>query len=160
METVTANQIQLLLTEYDQTMSGQAWYGEPVWKILDGIDAGCASAQPLPGMHTIWQLVMHMMFWEEVAIRRFSERVEPDLSGNFPSTAALDEPIWRKTLDQFRRSNAKFREALSRLDPATLDQTNPGGKYSFRGEAMGVIQHHIYHVGQIALLKKAYHGAK
>ncbi len=152
------NEVQRILEQYDQTMDGVAWYGDPVWTILEGIDARCAAALPLAGVHTIWQLVMHMRFWEDVAMRRLSGPVIPDEAGNFPDTPAANEEAWQRTLEEFRHSNREFRDALSRLDPSRLDQLIPGEKRTCRNEAVGVIQHHIYHAGQIALLKKAYLG--
>ncbi len=154
------NELQQILERYDQTLSGDAWYGDPVWKILDGIDAHCAAAQPIPGAHTIWQLVMHMAFWEDVATRRFSGPVTPDEAGNFPPTPELSEEDWRRTLDRFRASNAEFRAALTRLDPAKLSENTPEGRRSFRYEMVGIIEHDIYHAAQIALLKKACAGSK
>jgi hypothetical protein len=160
MQSMAVNEIQLLLDQYDRTMDGQAWYGDPVWKILDGIDAACAEAAQLPDSHTIWQLVKHMAFWEDVATRRFAGPVEPDLAANFPSTPKLGEPRWRETLEQFRSSNARFREAVSKVGSAVLDELTPDAKYTYRYEIVGVIQHHIYHIGQIAILKKAYRSGK
>ncbi len=154
------SELQQLVEQYDQTMSGDAWYGEPVWKILEGIDAHRAAAAPIPGTHTIWQLVMHMAFWEGIAARRFSGPVTPEEAGNFPATPVADEEAWQKTLNSFRDSNRQFRQAISLLDSNSLDKNTPGGQRSFRYELVGVIQHHIYHAGQIALLKKAYLGAK
>jgi len=148
------NQIEQLLEQYNQTMTGDAWYGDPVWRILDGIDARCAVASPFGG-HTIWQLVMHMLFWEDVATRRLTGPVSPDLAGNFPEMPVLDEQSWQGTLDQFRASNERFRVALSLANPVRLDENTPGGQRSFRYEIVGVIEHHIYHIGQISLLKKA-----
>ena len=152
------NELQQILEQYNQTMNGEAWYGDPVWKILDGIEAECAAAQTVASSHTIWQLVMHMAFWEDIATRRFSGPVTPDEAGNFPNTPAPEEQDWRRTLDRFRASNEEFRAALSRLDSARLGDNTPGGQRTFRYEAVGVIQHHIYHAGQIALLKKGYRG--
>jgi uncharacterized damage-inducible protein DinB len=151
-------EIQNIVEQYDQTMSGEAWYGDPVWKVLQGIDARRAVAQPVPGTHTIWQLVMHMAFWEQIATRRFSGPVTPEEAGNSPATPAADEAEWQKTLDAFRDSNRRFRQAMSLLDSSSLDKNTPGGQRSFRYELVGVIQHHIYHAGQIALLKRAYLG--
>lgn len=148
--------MQQLVQRYDETMNVEAWYGDPVWKILQGIDASCAAAQLVPGTHNIWQLVMHMEFWERIAARRFSGPVTPDEAGNFPDTPALDDALWQKTLDSFRTSNREFRQAISALDPGMLDKNTPGGQRTFRYELVGVIEHHIYHAGQIALLKKGY----
>jgi hypothetical protein len=150
------SELDAILQQYDDTMRGDAWYGDAVGKILDGIDARCAAAQPLPAVHSIWQLVMHMEFWETVAVQRLSRKVTPDLTLNFPQTPVADEQQWKKTLERFRHSNGEFRRAISTLDPAKLDDKTPDGKYSFRWEVCGVIQHHIYHAGQISLLKKAY----
>ena len=151
-------EIQQLIQRYEQTLSGDAWYGFPVWQILDGIDAKCAAAELLPGTHNIWQLVMHMEFWERVAVRRFSGPASPEEKdpGNFPATPATDEVAWQKTLDSFRASNREFKQAISQLDSSILDTNTPGGQRTFRYELVGVIEHHIYHAGQIALLKKAY----
>jgi len=156
------NEVQHILRQYNETMLGEAWYGDPVWKILEGIDAQCAAARILPEAHTIWQLVMHMAFWEDVGIRRFAGPVSPEEeeAGNFPNTPAPDEHAWQQTLQRFRASNDAFRAALSRLDPAMLDQNTPGRQKTFRWEAVGVIQHHIYHIGQVAILKKAFHARR
>lgn len=152
------HELQRILQQYDDALSGEAWYGDPVWKILQGIDAPCAAAHPITGAHSIWQLVMHMSFWESVAVRRTSGPVVPDEKLNFPETPLANEADWQRTLSQFRDSNREFREALFRIDPANLDQCTPGGQRTFRWEWLGVIQHHIYHAGQIALLKRAFVG--
>lgn len=60
-----------------------------------------------------------------------------------------------ETLDHFRSSNQAFREALQKLSPARLDELSAAGKRSFYAEAHGLIEHHVYHAGQIALLAKA-----
>lgn len=148
--------VQQLLERYDQTLHGDAWYGDPVWKILQGISADCASAHLIPGTHNIWQLVMHMEFWERIAGRRFSGPVTPEEAGNFPDTPGPSEAAWRETLESFRASNREFRDAIARLDSDALDSNTPGGQRTFRYELVGVIEHHIYHAGQIALLKKGY----
>jgi uncharacterized damage-inducible protein DinB len=152
------NEIQQLAERYEQTLNGDAWYGYPVWTILHDINAQCAAAQLIPGTHTIWQLVMHMEFWERVALRRFSTRLSPaeDDPGNFPPTPSPDEAEWQKALERFRASNREFRQAISQLEPGKLDQNTPGSNRTFRYELVGIIEHHIYHAGQIALLKKGY----
>jgi uncharacterized damage-inducible protein DinB len=150
--------MQQLIERYDQTLSGDAWYGYPVWTILQGLDAHCAAAQLIPGTHTIWQLVMHMEFWERVAVGRFSGPVTPEEedAGNFPPTPAPDEAEWQKTLERFRTSNREFRQTISQFDSSILDRNPIGRQRTFRYELVGVIEHHIYHAGQIALLKKGY----
>ncbi|HKD85284.1 MAG TPA: DinB family protein [Terriglobales bacterium] len=147
--------IQRILNHYDDALSGEPWHGDAIWQVLDGISAHQAAARPIPDFHTIWEIVMHMTFWEGVATQRLAGRragLVEEL--NFPAMPALTEENWRRTLDEFRASNRAFREAFARLDPAKLDELTAAGKRTFYGEAHGILEHHIYHIGQIAMLKK------
>ena len=150
---------QRILEHYDRTMHGDAWHGHPVWQVLDGISAERAAMRPLANAHSIWEIVGHMAFWEEVAARRLGGlRAGLKEEGNFPPVPPeATEANWQKTLDRFRASNRTFREALQKLDPARLDDLSAAGKRSFYGEAHGLIEHNVYHAGQIALLAKAMH---
>ena len=146
----------LIRKHYDRVLSGDAWHGEPVWQILEGIPATTAAARLVPGGHTIWEIVAHMTFWEGVVIKRLhGERAGLVDDLNFPVMPAATEENWQKTLEDFRASNAAFRDALEQLDPAKLEQPSAAGKRTYYEEAHGIIEHHVYHAGQIALLKKA-----
>lgn len=150
------SEIDRILKHYDAVLHGNAWHGEPVWQILDGISAQTAAARGVRGGHTIWEIVMHMAFWEGVAEKRLHGlRAGLVEELNFPSMPAVTEQDWKKTLDEFRASNVAFRHALASLDPAKLDELTAAGKRTYYDEAHGLVQHHVYHAGQIALLKKA-----
>ena len=32
-------EVERILDQYDRAMNGDAWHGDPVWKILDGVSA-------------------------------------------------------------------------------------------------------------------------
>jgi uncharacterized damage-inducible protein DinB len=149
-------EIDRIVAHYDQVMHGPAWHGDPTWQILENISAKTAAARPIDDAHTIWELVMHMIFWEEVAVERLAGRraglVEEK---NFPPMPDATEENWGRTLDQLRDSNRRFREALSKLESAKLGELSAAGKRTFYDEAHGLLEHHIYHLGQIAILKKA-----
>jgi len=147
--------VERILKHYDGVMDGNAWHGDPVWQILDGIPAQKAAARPVSSAHTIWEIVMHMIFWEGVATQRLAGKSAGLVEElNFPAMPAVSEENWRRTLDDFRASNQRFREALSKLDPAKLNDLTAAGKRSYYGEAHGLIEHPVYHAGQIALLTK------
>lgn len=149
------NSIETILKHYDRVLEGDAWHGDPVWKILDGISATQAAERHLPA-HSIWEIVAHMTFWEGVVSKRLhGERAGLVEMLNFPATPAVSEENWHQTLEKFRASNAAFREALRQLDPSKLGELSAAGKRTYYEEAHGIIEHHVYHAGQIALLKKA-----
>jgi uncharacterized damage-inducible protein DinB len=151
------NQAKLILQQYDLVMHGNVWHGDPIWQILDGISPEFAAQRTLPGTHNIWEIVLHMKFWEEVVSRRLKgQRAGLDEALNFPAPPETSELNWQKTLADFRASNQQFRQLLAELDPARLDELSAAGKRTFYEEAHGLIQHNVYHAGQIALLKKAF----
>jgi uncharacterized damage-inducible protein DinB len=147
---------QRILDQYDRAMHGAAWHGDAIWQVLDGISAERAALRPIANAHSIWEIVGHMAFWEGVAARRLGGlRAGLEEDRNFPAAPDATEVNWQKTLDQFRASNQAFREALQKLDLARLDELSAAGKRSFYEEAHGLIEHNVYHAGQIALLAKA-----
>ena len=149
------SEVERILQHYDGVLNGNAWHGDPVWQILDGISAQQAAARPLPSAHTIWEIVMHMTFWEGVVTQRLAgERAGLVEELNFPPMPAVTVENWHKSLDDLRTSNRTFRAALAKLDPAKLNELTAAGKRTYYGEAHGIIEHHVYHLGQIALLKK------
>ena len=148
--------VQRILKQYDQVLNGPAWHGDPIYEILGAVSAKVAAARPIAKAHSIWEIVGHMTFWEEVATRRLvGLRAGLEEERNFPAMPDITDANWRKTLDEFRASNQSFREALQQLAPSRLDEMSAAGKRSFYGEAHGLIEHHVYHAGQIALLAKA-----
>ncbi len=150
------NQIQRILDQYERVMHGAAWHGDAIWQIIEGISAERAALRPIANAHSIWEIVGHMAFWEAVAAKRLGGlRAGLEEEGNFPAAPEATEANWQKTLDRFRASNKAFREALQKLDAARLDELSAAGKRSFYDEAHGLIQHNVYHAGQIAVLARS-----
>jgi uncharacterized damage-inducible protein DinB len=150
------SELNRILNHYDGVLNGDAWHGDSVWKILQDISAQAAASRPLGGAHTIWELVSHMTFWEGVVTKRLAgERAGLVEELNFPAMPAATDQNWQLTLDDFRASNHTFRKALAKLDPAKLEQLTAAGKRTYYDEAHGIVEHHVYHLGQIAILKKA-----
>lgn len=149
------SEVDRILTHYDAVLNGNAWHGDPVWPMLEAISAEQAAARPVPGVHTIWELVMHMIFWEEVAAQRLAGLAAGLVAErNFPAMPPATEQNWQKTLAEFQASNRSFRAALAKLEPGKLNELTAAGKRTYYGEAHGLIEHHVYHLGQIAVLKK------
>ncbi len=151
-------EVERIVDQYDRVMSGRAWHGDPVWNLLEGISPECAANRPVAVAHTIWELLMHMTYWETVGYGRIMNLpVERGPGKNFPVVPKPTAANWRKTLKEFRASNRNFRQALLQLEPANLDLRLARDKRkSTYVEAHGVIQHHVYHAGQIAILRKAF----
>jgi uncharacterized damage-inducible protein DinB len=150
-------EVQRILDQHDRALHGGAWHGDSVWEILQGIPPEQAFARPLPAAHTIWELVAHMTFWETEVFRRI-QKLPPqsEVELNFPEMPEATAENWELVLDGLRRSNTDFRQCLAALDDSRLDEPLSAPDKSIYLELHGVIQHHLYHGGQIALVMKSF----
>jgi uncharacterized damage-inducible protein DinB len=77
---------------------------------------------------------------------------------NFPPVKDTSAAAWRTALDEVRRIHTELLSAVSALPDSRLGEMVPGKQgahYTFYYMLHGVVQHELYHAGQIALLKKA-----
>jgi hypothetical protein len=74
---------------------------------------------------------------------------------NFPPVTDASEAAWQATLQALEASHRSLRDAVKKIDDARLEEIAPGASYSIYFLLHGLIQHDLYHAGQISLLKKA-----
>jgi uncharacterized damage-inducible protein DinB len=73
---------------------------------------------------------------------------------DWPPVDGGSEAVWRETLAALDREQEQLRLAIRELPETSLKTGVPSQKYSVRFMLEGVIQHNLYHAGQIAVLKK------
>jgi hypothetical protein len=142
------------------TINGEAWYGNSVQEILAGITAAQACAHPIADAHSIWELVCHLQGWVELSCGAAKGTPIPAWPGmphdmDWPVIKHRDESAWRETVGAFFASYRNLEEIIRSFGDERLDSTVPGRTYNFSRLFEGMIQHAIYHSGQIAILKKA-----
>ncbi|HVP44063.1 MAG TPA: DinB family protein [Terriglobales bacterium] len=140
-----------------RSFDGDAWHGPAVMEILKGVTARQAAAKPLSGAHSIWELVLHLTTWSSVVTRRLKgEALEPTAAEDYPAISDQSEAAWQRAVESLRRTHDALLAAVERLPESRLADAVPGKPYSFEFMLLGVVQHDLYHAGQIALLKKAF----
>jgi len=144
-----------LLDQLRRAHEGDAWHGPSLREVLDGVDAARATSRPLPGAHSIWELVLHIAAWEQVARRRLEgDLSRPSDAEDWPAVDATDAASWQAALAHLDRTHAALREAIAALPEARLDEPLRGPEFTIASLLHGVVQHDLYHAGQIALLRK------
>ena len=141
-----------------RAFDGEAWHGDSLFEILEGVTAAQAAARPIAGAHTIWELVLHIVAWDGAVLRRLGgAAVELSDAENFPPVRDTSEAAWRLALAQVRRGHEELVAAVASLPDSRLEDMVPGKEgahYTSYYMLHGVVQHELYHAGQIALLKK------
>jgi uncharacterized damage-inducible protein DinB len=140
-----------------RAVSGGAWHGPSVDELLSGVDAAAAAARPLPQAHSIWEILLHMTVWLEVVRRRVTEgrAIEPPPAEDWPAPGQPTEAAWQAAVERHERAYRDLAGFLSRLDDEELKERVAGKDYDAAIMLYGIVQHELYHAGQIALLKKA-----
>ncbi len=136
---------------------GEAWHGPPLKEILAGITAAQAAARPIPAAHSIWEIVHHITAWESIVLRRMGgeKLINVGEEVNWPPVQETREAAWQSARKALAAGNRKLREAIARMPDQRLRERVPGKQDNFYLELHGIVQHDLYHAGQIAVLKKA-----
>ena len=129
-----------------RALEGDAWHGPNLHDVLSDLTAAQAEAHPIAGAHSIWELTLHLTSWAALARERLAARrqIEMNDARNFPSP--------RGSWPEARAALFIETRALA-AEIAALPESELGSGFLYV-LLHGVVQHHLYHAGQIALLRK------
>jgi uncharacterized damage-inducible protein DinB len=138
-----------------RSFEGDAWHGPSMLEILQGVTAEQAAARPIANAHSIWELVLHVAAWEGVVVRRLQgEAVELTGAKDFPPVWDTSAAAWKRTIESLHHSHEALRTSVASLPESRLTDIVPGKEYTVDFMLQGVVQHDLYHAGQLVLLKK------
>jgi uncharacterized damage-inducible protein DinB len=140
-----------------RAVTGPAWHGPSLDQVLDGVTAAQAAARPVAGAHSMWELVLHVAAWAEIARDRLrGERIgDPAPDEDWPPVApTTDDASWAAAVARMRDAYRALAHEARHLDDGPLHEKMQGLEYSRWVLLHGVVEHGLYHAGQIALLKK------
>jgi uncharacterized damage-inducible protein DinB len=154
---MSMKELDRIADQLQRAFYGEAWHGPSVQEVLAGVTAQQAATRVLPPAHTIWELVLHIAAWKSIVQQRLegvpAREIKPE--EDWPPVGETSEAGWTAALKHLEQAHQKLVAAASKLSEARLDEpAAPGVSPAYR-LLHGVIQHDLYHAGQIALLKKA-----
>ncbi len=150
------NETKRIADQLRRSQQGAAWHGPAVAELLKGVDSLLAQRKPLSGVHSIWELVLHITAWQAAALRAVRGDKMPQLDGqdDWPVSGHTEQD-WREAVERLERVNEKLVASVANFSDERLSDTVPGRDYSFYFLFHGVVQHNLYHAGQVAILKAA-----
>ncbi|OUJ75230.1 DinB family protein [Hymenobacter crusticola] len=159
-------EIERLLDQFRRAYNGDSWAGPSLTATLQGVTAAQAASHPLAGAHSIWEIILHLETWIRTVYRRIEQNklLGPTDAENWPSLPeATDEGAWQQAQARLGQAHEQLLARISHLRDADLSRElepvpdypagTPGPYYVL---LHGLVQHHLYHTGQIALLRKAF----
>ena len=151
-------QTQAIIKSFEDTLNGQPWFGRAVYEILGEADEANVYTKPNGTEHSMIDLLWHMNTWAEFVLGSLENRSADDMKAIEANDWREIDPkthTWKKGLDQLKATQNQIFEILKqKTDDNFLSDIVPLRKFNFRYMLNGLIQHNIYHLGQLAYLKK------
>ncbi|RYU89509.1 hypothetical protein EWM62_14405 [Mucilaginibacter terrigena] len=153
---------QKLQNSLQQILSHDPWYGPATYDIIDNVSFEAAYELPPGSVHSIAGILLHMLGWtQEVTARMNGQAAGEPAGGDWPDPGHPDEAKWKQLIADFKLANVTLAGIIQNLpadkwDAPTNDARNRemGTGVSHESLIEGLVQHHVYHSGQIALLHR------
>jgi len=150
-------EITAIISNLENTLKGHPWYGRSVYEILEETDKNKQYIRPNGKSHSLTDLLYHMLTWAEFTQKRIEKEPIADMDAfNELDWRQIDpdEHYWQKGLADLKKCHETIIELLHVKDDDFLDEKVEYRNYNFRFLLNGLIQHNIYHLGQVAFLSK------
>jgi len=150
------NKCEQIAAAYRAVTVKGAWYGPTIGEMLTEITPEMAVSKPAGATHTIAELLQHLLLWNE-RIRKTSESCPMPKWEAEKEWAEAAIP-WRELLERWNQSRDLLEERLRNFPEADLGKQTPGRAYPYEYLLNGIVQHTIWHGGQIAMVRSMVKG--
>lgn len=148
---------QYIIKNLEATLSGQPWYGRGIYEMLEEIDESKAYIKPAGKGHSLIELICHMNTWAGFTLANLENRTPEEIKAIEENDWRVIDPAkhtWKNSLAELKSIHNKIIELLRQKEDIFLGEMVPGRQYNFRFMLNGIIQHNIYHLGQMAYIGK------
>ncbi|MBL7740689.1 MAG: DinB family protein [Chitinophagaceae bacterium] len=149
-------EVRSIIRNLENTLNVEPWFGRPVYALLDEIDPAIVYKKPNK-QHSLIELLYHMVTWAEFTLKRVEGDQEQDMAAFEKKDWRVIDPsvhTWEKGLKQLRIVHKEMIALLQTKNDDFLKEIVDYRQYNFRFLLNGLIQHNIYHAGQIAYVHK------
>ena len=144
------HQTQQIADSYRAATVKAAWYGPSLAELLAQISPEFATTRPVPASHSISELLQHLLLWNE-RIRNTSDN--NPLPPWQPEKEWAEPPIpWNELVSRWGLSRQLLEEKIRNFPIEDLAKQVPGRDYPYETMLHGIVEHAIYHSGQIAMV--------
>ena len=147
--------IQNLIETLEVTFEKDPWFGDSVIGKLMMIDYSIVNKK-IEGSNTIASLLKHMIQWRVFAIEKMQGNKYFDIKLNsemdWPLVTINKEIEWLDLIRELKETQVKLIELISEKGGDYLEEITVGKDYTNGVLIEGIIEHDVYHLGQIGLL--------
>jgi uncharacterized damage-inducible protein DinB len=155
---VSNTKIRIYIEQIERLYWGGNWVGESFNGKLKELKSEHVFSAPVPGVHSVAEIVWHCIYWRTVTLRRLHGDQNKYRNAtmeiqNFLPVRDLQAKGWKQILDELEETQISLLDFLKdKTDSFLQNEYQPGYNYDFLLE--GTIQHDFYHLGQVGLVLK------
>jgi uncharacterized damage-inducible protein DinB len=127
-----------------------AWYGPSLAEMLAEVSPEIAIMRPAAEAHTVAELLQHLLLWNERARNTSDSNPMP----RWQADKEWAEPAipWKELLARWKESRDLLETKIRNFPVEDLSKQVAGRNYPYETLLEGIVQHTIYHCGQIAMV--------
>lgn len=155
-----SSELASVINQFEELLEKDPWYGSSLKALFDQVNPEWIFKAPVKGIHSIAELLTHMITWQNFAVKQIIG--ESDFKPNQEDSFIWDKQFpkgpgtWELMKNEFISGTRNMISLLRQYDDSLMDQLVPNFNYTYRFLLNGVIQHNLYHTGQISLIRKIY----
>ncbi|HZG23635.1 MAG TPA: DinB family protein [Chitinophagaceae bacterium] len=152
------NEMQAIANSMQDVFTGAPWYGKPVLEILNTVNQQKVYENQGDQSHSMIELLYHMITWVEFTLHRLekNQNYDAEVIESFDwRQIDQEQHTWNNGVGEITAMTNKIINLLQNSPDSLLDEKVDFRDYNFRVLLNGLIQHNIYHIGQIAFLNKS-----
>ncbi|MGI9546014.1 MAG: DinB family protein [Flavobacteriaceae bacterium] len=151
--------IREIAVQFHHIHRGRNWFGQSYRTKLQDMDPEQYFIRPAADVHSVAELITHATAWRKdavVKIRTGAGQLTEASDEDWPDLELLQEKGWATIIAEYEESVDGLIGLLEEKDDAFLETTyhDPefGGNFPYSFTIYGILQHDIYHLGQLGLV--------
>jgi uncharacterized damage-inducible protein DinB len=150
-------EIRRIIKLLENSYNGGPWIDVSLIPVLNKITAEQAATKVSPNWNTIWEIVNHIISWRKNVLKRIQgEVIKTPANNYFVPVKNTSSNAWANTLKKLEASQQEWISFLKNFNEKDFEKIYPNNDLSYYEHIHGIIQHDVYHLGQIVLLSKAF----
>jgi uncharacterized damage-inducible protein DinB len=150
-------EIKDIINSLEEVHKHSPWYGNNLSEVLESLITANPNAS-FNGSNSLGQILEHMIPWKKFVLEKLNGNEVFDIEINsiqdWNKRKIYSKEEFIELIQQFKTISKKLIDALKKQSDGLLLDIVPEKKYNFKTMLEGIIQHDLYHSGQLSLLKR------
>ena len=146
-----------IIIALSEVFEGNPWYGDSVMRKLENIPFITGDMNCQPQSHSVAQIVGHLIAWKTFALEKLKLNsdfdIDIDSNKDWPEIEINSAKEWEGLKQELVSVQSELYKFLDDKEDKFLDEMVDGRTYSFEYLLNGIVQHDVYHIGQIGLIQ-------